>query len=163
MGINDIVPEDRVGFIAFTVAGAVFDKGYNYIETASGKLPGAVRVAYSGIKITIDTLVSYGIVNSIDNDWGNETETGELVVTLVAGSVGSFFGGPLGSAAAALVADGSYDLYKDLRDLEDPDGGYNGANLVARDYGGGGLVPKDQSGYGPAIVGGGIRPYDGYG
>ena len=72
---------------------------------------------------------------------------------MTAGALGSFFGDPFGAAVASIVADGIYGVYQDFRDLEDPDGGYNGANMQSRNYGSA-PVPNDESGYGPIVSGG---------
>jgi hypothetical protein len=117
------------------------DGEYTFREAVHSNANLAGGMAGAAIATSLATVSVPTTVSGASVGLGGFTISGATVYVGAAGLVG----GAVGALVVGGTAVAFYDLVQDVRNLADPDGGYNGANLVARDYGGGGLVPKDQS------------------
>ncbi len=109
---------------------------------AAEKTQGVTKVALTGVGVAIDTTFSAGAQYTYENQLGLRDLPG-----LVVGAAASLYH-PVAGVVAGFVTDHTVGYFvgaiEDLIALEDPDGGYNGKNIMTPGYDGyGQSIPTD--------------------
>jgi len=124
------------------------------LRLAASALPPQGKAISLGASVLVDS--SFGVAG-VQAAMG-EIEVSDTVGIVVGTIAGAFFSGVIPPLAVGFVAgfgvkqaiDGTVNLYNGFSNLEDPDGGFNGAGMVSPGYGSA-RAPSDTDGRGVGI------------